>query len=157
MSFETRAAENGDVDALTAIETSVFSGDRLSRRSFARFIASRSASLLVADDEEGIAGYCLVLFRAGTPSARLYSIAVAPGRQGQGMGGLLLGAAEQAAVARACVTLRLEVREDNGGAVALYRRHGYRSIGRREGYYEDGMPALRFEKTLNPPGIGVSA
>lgn len=157
MPLRTRPAAGADIDALVAVETAVFTGDRLSRRSFARHIASPSAALLVAEDEAGLAGYCLVLFRTGASSARLYSIAVAPGRQGKGTGGFLLDAAERATVARACHTLRLEVREDNGGAIALYRRRDYRPSGRREDYYEDGMPALRFEKTLNPPGAGIPA
>jgi len=30
----------------------------------------------------------------------------------------------------------------------LYERNGYRSIGRRKGYYEDGHDAERYEKSL---------
>jgi len=35
----------------------------------------------------------------------------------------------------------LEVAEDNGSARALYRRAGFRDVGRREGYYPAGKGA----------------
>jgi hypothetical protein len=44
--------------------------------------------------------------------------------------------------------LRLEVREDNLRAIGIYEKAGFRRIGRETDYYEDGAPALRFEKTL---------
>jgi hypothetical protein len=46
------------------------------------------------------------------------------------------------------VILRLEVREDNAGAIRLYQHHGYRRIGRYLNYYADQTDALRFEKRL---------
>ena len=38
---------------------------------------------------------------------------------------------------------RLEVRDDNAGAIRFYEKRGYRQYGRLDSYYEDGHPARR--------------
>lgn len=141
-------AKLADIPALVALESRVFETDRISRRSFRRFIASGKDDVLVARANGALAGYALVSFRAGTALARLYSIAVAPEHAGHGVGRALVEADERAAMARDCLFLRLEVREDNIAAIALYRSAGYRQFARVEDYYEDHGPALRFEKRL---------
>jgi len=148
MHADIRPARATDIDTLVSIENSVFDTDRISRRAFRSHLASGTASLLVSEKDGAIAGYALLLYRKGGKTARLYSIAVANGHASAGVGRGLLAAAEKAAAARGCPILRLEVREDNARAVDLYRRSGFRPIGRRENYYEDGAPALRFEKHL---------
>ncbi|HET7411556.1 MAG TPA: peptidase C39 family protein [Pararhizobium sp.] len=143
-----RAASLDDIDALSAIEAVAFATDRISRRSFRALIVRPTAATLVAEMDGSVAGYAMILFRAGTGMARLYSLAVAPERTGAGLGRKLLEAAEEAAKRHDRIMLRLEVREDNEGAIALYRKCGYRQIGRIADYYDDGMAALRFEKLL---------
>jgi len=145
---EIRPARATDVPALTALENTVFDTDRISARSFRRFIASGTAEILIAEKDGAIAGYFVLLFRRGTAMARLYSIAVSPAMTGRGIGRLLLEAAEEAAFRHERMLLRLEVREDNHSAISLYRKHGYRPIGKYLDYYEDHADALRFEKTL---------
>jgi ribosomal protein S18 acetylase RimI-like enzyme len=144
-----RKAERGDVDALAALEHRVFATDRLSRRSLQRFLKSPSADVIVAQDDTGLAGNAIVLFRPRSLIARLYSIAVAPAMGGRGVGAMLLAAAEAAALARGCRAIRLEVHVTNHAAIARYRKSGYREFGRLRRYYEDGGDALRFEKRLD--------
>lgn len=148
MAADIRPARASDVDALLVIENAVFPTDRLSRRSFRRLIGRPSAAVLVVETGGRVAGYCIVLFRAGNPAARLYSIATVPGMAGRGLGRALIEAAERAVVERGKHSLRLEVREDNERAVAIYRRAGFRQVGSRPDYYQDGMTALRMEKPL---------
>ncbi len=150
MAAHTRRSCAGDVDALLAIENAVFPTDRLSRRSLRRLVDSDSADVLVAEAGGEVAGYCIVLFRANTRSARLYSIAVAPGRAGRGLGRSLLDAAERAALLRRSRTIRLEVRADNDRAIAIYLRAGFRPAGTIANYYRDGATALKLEKDLLP-------
>ncbi len=144
-----RKAEHGDVDALAALEHRVFATDRLSRRSLQRFLKSPSADVIVAQDDTGLAGNAIVLFRPRSVIARLYSIAVAPAMGGRGVGAMLLAAAESAALARGCRTIRLEVHVTNHAAISRYRKSGYREFSRLRRYYEDGGDALRFEKRLH--------
>ncbi len=147
MPAEIRLARASDVDALAAFENVVFEADRISRKSFRHMVASASAIVLVATTQGAIAGYCVVLFRAGSRKARLYSIAAI--RASGGAGRTLLGAAEEAAVARGCEELRLEVREDNARAINLYEKSGYRRFGRKPDYYADGAAALLYQTPLD--------
>lgn len=145
-----RSATLDDLDALTGLEERVFTTDRLSRRSFRRFISGSRDTLLVAMRDGSIVGYALVLFRARTALARLYSIATDPGQVKTGIGTRLMEAVEKDAIARECVFMRLEVRSDNIAAINLYLRRGYRQFGLYADYYEDHADALRFEKRLAP-------
>ena len=143
-----RAAGPTDLATLQAIETACFTQDRLSPRAMARHLRSANADVLLATLDADPAGYALLLYRSTTSLARLYSIATLPSARGKCVGRRLMGALERAARKRGCDRLRLEVREKNRPAIALYEALGYRRIGRYENYYEDGAPALRFEKQL---------
>lgn len=146
-----RPARDTDLDALLALEGRVFATDRLSRRALRRLLAAGTAAVLAAESAGALAGYAMVLFRAGSAVARLYSILVDPRVAGRGIGAALLAAAEAAATARGAALMRLEVATRNRRAIRLYERAGYRAFGRYEDYYEDGAPALRYQKPLAPP------
>lgn len=143
-----RAATAADAATLQAIETACFTQDRISPRAMARNLRSATADVLLATLGSQPAGYALLLYRATSTLARLYSIATLPSARGKGVGRRLMDALEAAARKRGCNRLRLEVREKNRPAIALYEALGYQRIGRYEDYYEDGAPALRFEKQL---------
>ncbi|WP_111496610.1 MULTISPECIES: GNAT family N-acetyltransferase/peptidase C39 family protein [Marinobacter] len=148
MTTVIRTAQNSDLDALVTLENSSFSDDRISRRSFRRFLDMPRDRLLVAENDGGLLGYSLVLMHKATRLARIYSIAVADEARGQGLGEQLVRASEQAAVDAGRIVMRLEVREDNAGAIRLYRKLGYRQFGTYRDYYEDHGNALRFERRI---------
>lgn len=145
-----RKARRTDLDAIDRIEGLSFETDRFSRDTLRRLLASWTAACLVAEIDGAPAGYAIVLFRAGTLVARLYSIAVDPARRGLGAAQALLGAAESAARARGSRFLRLEVRASNKAGLSLYDRAGFTFLERRRGYYSDGEDAVRLEKRLKP-------
>src|SRR5690606_30637296 len=89
-------------------------------------------------------------FRSGFRSARLYSMIVSPEHRGRGVARALLAEAEAAARERGSVSLRLEVREDNRPAIALYESEGYEAVGAAPAYYEDGGGAIRMVKRFLP-------
>ncbi len=89
-----------------------------------------------------------MFFHRSSDIARLYSIAVSDHGRGRGIAKALLAAIEHAARMHACARLRLEVRQDNAAAIALYERSGYSRFAARPGYYEDGADAWRYEKRL---------
>jgi ribosomal protein S18 acetylase RimI-like enzyme len=152
-SMTLRAGTPADLSALEALECRAFTHDRISRRSFLRFLSSPTASLIVADCDDALCGYALVLLRARSRRARLYSIAVDAGHAGRQLGAKLLAAAETAASGRGADIVRLEVCERNAAARNLYRRFGYRLVERLPAYYEDGRDALRLQKRLNGPAL----
>lgn len=147
-SIVLRQAVSDDLDALVALEHHCFSEDRISRRSFRRFLEMPRDRLLLASDGDTLLGYCLVLMSAATRLARIYSIAVNPGSRGKGIGEKLIQMAETEAADAGRIVMRLEVREDNPGAIALYKRLGYRQFGSYRDYYEDHGNALRFERRI---------
>jgi ribosomal protein S18 acetylase RimI-like enzyme len=137
-----------DLDTLVALEQAVFHTDVLSRRSFRRFLAAPSATVIIAEEAGRLAGYALVLYRPASKLARLYSIAIAPHIGRRGVGPLLLAAAEDAARRRGRRAMRLEVHDHNTRAITRYEKSGYRLFGRHRDYYDDHGDALRFEKPL---------
>lgn len=145
-----RAAVLEDLDALIALETSCFPGDRLSVRQFRRFIKSDNSRTLIIEQQGVVQGYALVLFHHRTHLARLYSLAVDASARGQGLGHQLLAACEAEALARGYLTLRLEVRQDNLDAKQLYLKQGYRPIRLLAHYYDDEADGIRLEKRLQP-------
>jgi [ribosomal protein S18]-alanine N-acetyltransferase len=140
-----------DLEALLALEQAAFTTDRMSRRSFRRFINTPSAAMIVADEDGRLSGYALVLFRPASAIARLYSIAVASAASGKGFGSMLLAAVEGAARRRDCTALRLEVHEQNAAAIKRYREAGFQQFGIYPDYYDGRGTALRFEKPLRSP------
>ncbi|HZH27184.1 MAG TPA: GNAT family N-acetyltransferase [Azospirillaceae bacterium] len=145
-----RQAHAGDLDALLEIEAASFPSDQLSRRAMRRLIAD-GGKMIVAQQDGRVVGYCCVLRRRTSRSARLYSIAVRADTGGRGVGRALLAAAEALSVGAGCTSLRLEVRTHETRAVRFYEAAGYRRIADLPGYYADGAPALRMCKALIPP------
>jgi len=147
-SFQIRPAQLADVPALVELENRVFPGDRISSRQFRYLLTKGHAITLVAEHDRSLLGYALVLLRKSTSLARLYSIAVAPEAQGQGVGRRLLQRAAENSVAAGVLYMRSEIRVDNLASIQLFERSGYRRFGAYRDYYEDHADALRFEKRL---------
>lgn len=143
-----RLARPNDIDALVALEKSSFDDDRISRRSFRRFVEAPRDRLIIAEGKSELQGYVLVLMHKATRLARIYSIAVSPAARGQGLGEKLIKEAESVAAEAGRIVMRLEVRTDNIGAISLYRRLGYRQFGTLKDYYADHGDALRFERRI---------
>lgn len=140
-----------DLAALIALEQTVFSGDRLSPRQLGHHLDNEVSDLIVATAAgHGLLGYALLFRRRNSAVARVYSIAVAAQARGLGVGARLLRRLEAIARTHGLAEVRLEVRKDNAGAIALYERSGYRRFGERIGYYEDGADAWRLAKSLKP-------
>ena len=143
-----RAIRGSDLDALEVLEKKTFETDRLSRRSFRRWINGEHRAFLVATINAKLVGYILIILHRGTSLARLYSIAVDSDIRGRGLGRRLLVAGEKAARDAGRIDMRLEVRKDNTGAIQLYESMGYHRFGEYEDYYEDHEDAFRYQKRI---------
>lgn len=73
--------------------------------------------------------------------AFVQTMAVAPGRQRQGLGARLLDDLLGEASRRGQRAVSLEVRADNAVAQRLYARAGFARVGVRRGYYPGGVDA----------------
>ena len=145
-----RPAYLTDIDSLLKIERACFATDRLSRRNFRYLLTKAHAQTIVAEQAGLIQGYAMLLLSNCTSMARLYSFAVDPKYQRQGIAKALLKAIEQSAIEHDCISLRLETRQDNLAMQQLVKQSGYKQFGVIANYYEDNMGALRFEKSLAP-------
>lgn len=143
-----RPVDIADLDELVTLENQCFETDRLSRRSFKHWIATENRAFLVAEIAGRLAGYVLTIYHPGTSLGRIYSLAVAIDRRGQGIARMLMLAAEQAATEDGRLYLRLEVGVDNYAAIRLYESLGFLRFGVHRDYYEDHKDALRLQKCI---------
>lgn len=143
-----RTAVLTDLPELLRLEAQ-FVGDRLSVRQFRHHLKQPDQRLRVCSNGQGLLGYSLRLRRGGSAAARLYSLVVDTAMRGGGLGKRLLLDAEKQAAVCGVHSLRLEVRADNAAALALYAQAGYQPIGQYKHYYDDGMDAVRMQKTLH--------
>jgi ribosomal-protein-alanine N-acetyltransferase len=130
-----------DVDAVHALECSVFPHP-WSRANFMDSLSSGYDAWVLVDAAGeaadgalvgSIVGYFLLMY--AVDEAHLLDVAVAAGRQGAGVGRLLLDRIAARARDKDMATIFLEVRPSNERALQVYRRYGYTEIGRRKGYY----------------------
>ena len=125
-----------DVDEVHALECSVFPHP-WSRTNFTDSLASGydawTAREVGGPCDGALAGYYLLMY--AVDEAHLLDVAVAAGRQGQGLGRRLLDRIGARCREQGMASVLLEVRPSNERALAVYRRYGYREIGRRKGYY----------------------
>ncbi len=121
-----------DVDEVHALECSVFPHP-WSRANFADSLASGYDAWTVRDADGALAGYYLLMY--AVDEAHLLDVAVCGARQRQGLGRHLLDCIGARAREQGMLSVLLEVRPSNERALAVYRRYGFREIGRRKGYY----------------------
>lgn len=121
-----------DVDEVHALECSVFPHP-WRRANFTESLASGYDAWTVRDANGALAGYYLLMY--AVDEAHLLDVAVCAARQGQGLGRHLLDCIGARARGQGMLSVLLEVRPSNERALAVYRRYGYREIGRRKGYY----------------------
>ena len=113
-------------------------------------IALDGGALRPGADSPGPAG--LVLWGRVLDEAEILTIAVLPPWRRQGLGGLLLRAALEAAAAAGAESMFLEAAADNLAALALYERHDFQRIGLRKGYYA-GVDAVTMRRPIPTGGV----
>jgi len=86
-----------------------------------------SGVVFVAEDDGAIVGRVTV--DAAGRQADISGFVVVEGRRREGIGTLLMSAAETMARGRRCRRVRLTVAKDNDPAIALYVARGYRRVG----------------------------
>ena len=121
-----------DIEILHPIERDVFGADGWSQASFWAELAQHDTRrFFVAEEDDGIVGYAGLA--VGPDEVFVQTLAVRRDRWGRGVGTALLRHLLGEAGERPVL---LEVRAADERPQALYRRHGFRAIGRRRGYYQ---------------------
>ncbi|MGJ9406231.1 ribosomal protein S18-alanine N-acetyltransferase [Nesterenkonia aurantiaca] len=144
-----------DVDEVLALEHRLFPQDAWPESFFYDELAHTASGpgveptrrYWVARDAGGrLSGYAGMM--CVLPLADVQTLAVAPESQGHGLGTRLLRLLVSSAREQSAEQILLEVRSDNPGAQALYRREGFSHIHTRAQYYPDGEDALIMAKPL---------
>lgn len=148
MTCYIRDAMSTDLNALLEIEAQSFESDKISRRSFKRYLQSEHSRLLVAEIDQQVVGYGLIWLHKGTRLARIYSLAVLPSARGKHVAEHILLELENLAKLHKRFYIRLEVATQNIAAISLYEKLGYRVFGRYTAYYADSSDALRMQKRI---------
>ncbi|CAB4829347.1 MAG: ribosomal-protein-alanine N-acetyltransferase [Actinobacteria bacterium] len=137
---EVRRMRWWDIPAVHAIETSIFMTDPWSVEQFWSELSQPTRRYFVAEIDGAIVGYAgsFVL----TPEADVQTMGVAADQRGRGIGALLLTTLIEQAIQAQAAQLILEVRSDNGAAIAMYQRFGFERISSRPNYYAPDVDAL---------------
>ncbi len=142
-----------DAEALARLHASCFA-ESWSAEWIGRLLAQPGVFACLAEGNGG--GFVLV--RAAGGEAEILTLAVTPAARRRGIGSALIAAACGRAQEIGAETMFLEVSRTNEPAQALYRRLGFREVGRRRGYYNElgrsNEEALVFCVELPLPPMG---
>lgn len=123
-----------DARAIAALHAASFrrgwSEDEIERLLLDRSVLTHRATI-----GRNLAGF--IMSRIAADEAEILSVAVASGQRGKGLARALLRLHLGRLAGLGVRAVFLEVDEDNESACRLYRRAGFREVGRREGYYPD--------------------
>ena len=137
-----------DFAALYAIEEVCFQPPLRFGRSYMRqLVSAAQAATWIAEENGLMAGFAILEWADGI--AYVQTLEVMPEHRGAGVGGELLRLVEESAVAGNAGLIWLHVDAENGGAIRLYERYGYRYESRQEDYYARGRSALVYAKRLD--------
>jgi [ribosomal protein S18]-alanine N-acetyltransferase len=131
--IDIRRLTYADLPQVIAIERRAFPTP-WSLAMFVLELSKPSGVCLAAVEDHAIVGYC-ICSRYDTVW-HVMNVAVDPARRREGIATRLLDDLF-GRVGDPGARYTLEVRESNGGAVALYERHGFRAAGIRRRYYQD--------------------
>ncbi len=141
-------AQEGDLDAIMALEESGFDHARWSRESWGAELTAPDRQVLAYRDAEGVL-VAVATMQLVDDFGDLLRVVVAPERRGQGIARKLLLASILMAQASGAVRILLEVEEENGPALSVYGRLGFSPIDRRRDYYGAGRHAIVMELPID--------
>jgi ribosomal-protein-alanine N-acetyltransferase len=120
-----------DIDAVVGIERMAYPFP-WTRANFSDSLASGYSAWVCRSNGE-LVGYAVLMLVLD--EAHLLNITTAPDWQRRGYGMLMMHHLFTTARVHGAKRMFLEVRPSNESAAAIYRRCGFRQIGRRRGYY----------------------
>lgn len=147
MSVLIRRMEPDDIPVLAALERTSFS-DPWSENAFRAEWDNPHGITLVAEQDGMIVGYLNAhhLFE----NVHINTFLVYSMCRRQGTGGRLLQTLLELAQNAGALELTLEVRQGNGAAIGLYRKHGFAPVGCRKRFYrEPEEDAVLMKRELN--------
>lgn len=137
-----------DIPAVVELEAATYDS-AWSAAIFGDEIGLDNRVYLVAEDENGLAGYGGMMFVVD--EAHVTTLAVAPNRRGAKVGTRIMADLVDEAIRRGSVHLTLEVRVTNVVAQDLYRRFGMAPVGVRKDYYQTEDALIMWAHEIDGP------
>ncbi len=141
LAINIRPISIADIHTLVILDRICFGG-LWSIESYRRELSHENSHFLavtvdreLAPETDGIIGFGC--FWAILDEAHITLLGVHPDYRGVGLGQLLLCALLDRACAVEMARATLEVRVSNQGAIHIYEKYGFQSVGRRKQYYQD--------------------
>lgn len=97
-------------------------------------------AFVFVSEQDDIDGF--ILIRTASDETEVLTIAVGPDARRRGLASRLLEHACLYAADEGAIRMFLEVASTNLPAINLYEKYGFRRVGHRKAYYEDGDDAL---------------
>jgi len=150
MSVTYRVGTPSDEEPLLAIENEafVYRNDKFGKREMKYMLTKAHAEVVIAENDTGIVGFAVLLFRTGSSVAHGWSMAVLPDYQHNGVTTGLFAWSEQHLREIGYKRVSFEVRSANAGAQRLYERLGYHEIEQMPDHFGPGHDGLRMVKDL---------
>ncbi|GAB3611926.1 GNAT family protein [Humibacter ginsengisoli] len=144
-----RLATADDLEAIMALETSIFVTDAWSPALMRAELTAPHSCYLVVERDGDVVAYSGLRAVPGSGDADIQTIAVAPAARRLGLGRALMVAMIGEASRRGAREVFLEVRADNPNAQRLYDSLGFVSLAVRPHYYQpDDVDAIVMRLTL---------
>ena len=149
-----RQAKLGDVPAISRIETDSFETPWSAQEIVKDVTSGGNVYVVVSEKDGACVGFAEMRTVAG--EAQIYNIAVAPEARGCGIGEALLEHLINKADESRCGVINLEVRAGNTAAIGLYKKLGFREVGRRRKYYGGKEDAILMDLDPNQVSVEVA-
>ena len=147
MKFTLRSYSPQDFETLYAIDHACYEpAIAYSLRELRNYLRFPGANCVVAEAESKIIGFCLTEHEDDW--GYIVTMDVLSKFRRKGVATALLREAERSLAAAGVREVALETATDNGTAIAFWQKHGYQSVGLREGYYPGGRDAFSMIKRL---------
>ncbi|MBR6224011.1 MAG: ribosomal protein S18-alanine N-acetyltransferase [Lachnospiraceae bacterium] len=137
MDFVIEELQLDDCKACSDIEVSCFKSESMSIDDFFQAIEDPDKLFYVAKSGGRIVGLCGIL--VAVDSADILTIAVGEAVRRHGIGRMLLDKLASAAREKGVLSIILEVRASNKGAIVFYEEYGFERISVRYNYYREPM------------------
>lgn len=128
-----RNVEEKDIAFIAELEKNIFS-DAWTNKSIGDTMNQPQAFITVAEENEEIAGYCIIYYVLD--EGEIARIAVDERWRRQGVGRRLLDYACECCREKNIERLLLDVRESNESARVFYKNYGFEEDGIRKNFYE---------------------
>jgi ribosomal-protein-alanine N-acetyltransferase len=146
-SVQLRSYLPSDFETLYRIDQICFpKGISYGRFEMKVYLRARGSYCLLAESGGNVAGF--ILAELAPDEGHIVTLDVLEEHRRQGIGSLLLSAAEEEMISRGGRRMVLETATTNAAAIALWQKHGYGQLGIMENYYGAGQDAFRMGKEL---------